>query len=126
MTIFSLELYHNLMQNSIKIKLKFCLARSPGFVLTALGLRQQTYDLKGGSFVPVKTELDGKRYHSIYVHHKNKWINPQMELALSLLEEYVGVDTEITCTRYTVMLLLRKSPHLFKGSMVLTGRERNL
>ncbi len=50
-------------------------------------------ELKGGSLVPVKTELDEKRFNSIYVYHKNKWISPQMELALSLLEKYVGIDT---------------------------------
>lgn len=50
-------------------------------------------ELKNGSLVPVKTELDGKRYNSIYVYHKNKWISPQMELALNLLNKYVGVDT---------------------------------
>lgn len=50
-------------------------------------------ELKSGSLVPVKTELDEKRYNSIYVYHKNKWMSPQMELALNLLEKYVGVDT---------------------------------
>ncbi len=50
-------------------------------------------ELKNGSLIPVKTELDEKRYNSIYVYHKNRWISPQMELALNLLKEYVGVDT---------------------------------
>lgn len=50
-------------------------------------------ELKNGSLIPVKTELDEKRYNSIYVYHKNRWISPQMELALNLLQEYVGVDT---------------------------------
>lgn len=50
-------------------------------------------ELKNGSLVPVKTELDEKRYNSIYVYHKNKWISPQMELALNLLKKYVGVET---------------------------------
>lgn len=49
-------------------------------------------ELKSGSLVPVQTELDEKRYNSVYVYHKNKWISPQMELALDLLREYVGVD----------------------------------
>ena len=40
---------------------------------------------------PVKTELDEKRYNSIYVYHKNKWISPQMELALNLLKKYAGI-----------------------------------
>lgn len=44
-------------------------------------------ELKNGSLIPIKTELDEKRYHSIYVYHKNKWISPQMELALNLLKE---------------------------------------
>lgn len=50
-------------------------------------------ELKNGSLIPVKTELDEKKYNSIYVYHKNRWISPQMELALNLLKEYVGVDT---------------------------------
>lgn len=50
-------------------------------------------ELKNGSLMPVKTELDDITYHSIYVYHKNKWISPQMELALNLLKKYVGVET---------------------------------
>ncbi len=50
-------------------------------------------ELKSGSLVPVKTELDEKRYNSIYVYNKNKWISPQMELALNLLKRYVGIET---------------------------------
>ena len=50
--------------------------------------------LKSGSSVPVKTELDEKRYNSIYVYHKNKWISPQMELAFELLKKYMGTDIE--------------------------------
>lgn len=50
-------------------------------------------ELKSGSLIPVKTELDENRYNSIYVYNKNKWISPQMELALNLLEKYVGIDT---------------------------------
>ena len=41
-------------------------------------------ELRNGSLIPVKTELDKKRYNSIYLYHKNKWISPQMELALTL------------------------------------------
>lgn len=48
-------------------------------------------ELKNGSLVPVKTELDEKLYHSVYVYHKNKWLSPQMELALKLLKQTVGV-----------------------------------
>ena len=47
-------------------------------------------ELKSGSLVPVKTELDEKRYNSIYVNHKNKWISPQIELALNLIKKYIS------------------------------------
>lgn len=47
-------------------------------------------ELKNGSLMPVKTELDKKTYDSFYIYHKNKWISPQMELALDLLEKYLG------------------------------------
>ncbi len=49
-------------------------------------------ELKNGSLMPVKTELDDKTYDSFYIYHKNKWISPQMELALDLLKKYVGTD----------------------------------
>ena len=48
-------------------------------------------ELKNGSLIPVKTELDEKLYHSVYVYHKNKWLSPQMELALKFLKQTVGV-----------------------------------
>ena len=48
-------------------------------------------ELKNGSLIPVKTELDEKLYHSVYVYQKNKWLSPQMELALKLLKQTVGV-----------------------------------
>ncbi len=51
-------------------------------------------ELKNGSLMPVKTELDEKNFNSIYVYHKNKWISPQMELAIELLKEKVGIDSE--------------------------------
>ncbi len=51
-----------------------------------------TEELKNGSLVLIKTEIDEKRYNSIYLYHKNKWISPQMELALKLIEKYTGVD----------------------------------
>lgn len=50
-------------------------------------------ELKNGSLMPVKTELDEKRYNSICIYHKNKWISPQMELALKLLKKYVGIES---------------------------------
>lgn len=49
-------------------------------------------ELKNGSLMPIKTELDKKTYDSFYIYHKNKWISPQMELALDLLKKYVGTD----------------------------------
>ncbi|MCD7826144.1 MAG: LysR family transcriptional regulator [Clostridiaceae bacterium] len=49
-------------------------------------------ELKNGSLMPVKTELDEKTYNSFYIYHKNKWISPQMKLALDLLKKYVGTD----------------------------------
>ena len=47
-------------------------------------------ELKNGSLMPIKTELDEKTYDSFYIYHKNKWISPQMELALDLLKKCVG------------------------------------
>lgn len=49
-------------------------------------------ELKNGSLMPVKTELDDKIYNSFYIYHKNKWLSPQMELALNLLKEYLGKE----------------------------------
>lgn len=43
-------------------------------------------ELKNGSLIPIHTELDENNYNSIYVYNKNKWISPQMELALNLLK----------------------------------------
>lgn len=48
-------------------------------------------ELRNGSLMPIKTELDDITYHSIYVYHKNKWISPQMELALDLLKKHAAV-----------------------------------
>lgn len=44
-------------------------------------------ELKNGSLIPVKTELDEKIYNGIYIYNKNRWISPQIELALRLLDE---------------------------------------
>ncbi|MCM1263572.1 MAG: LysR family transcriptional regulator [Butyrivibrio sp.] len=49
-------------------------------------------ELKNGSLMPIKTELDDKTYDSFFIYHKNKWMSPQMELALDLLKKYVGTD----------------------------------
>ena len=45
-------------------------------------------ELKSGARITVRTELDEKEYNSIYLYNKNKWISPQMELALELLEKH--------------------------------------
>ncbi len=50
-------------------------------------------ELKNGSLIPIKTELDAKTYNSFYIYHKNKWISPQIELALKLMKEYLGIGT---------------------------------
>lgn len=47
-------------------------------------------ELKNGSLIPIKTELDEKKFDSVYIYHKNKWLSPQMKLALDLLQKYVG------------------------------------
>ena len=52
-------------------------------------------ELKNGSLIPVKTELDEKKYHSFYIYNRNKWLSPQMELAMRLLNEYLGVGNDI-------------------------------
>ena len=49
-------------------------------------------ELKNGSLMPIRTELDEKEYNSFYIYHKNKWISPQMELALDLLKKYLRTD----------------------------------
>ena len=49
-------------------------------------------ELKNGSLMPVKTELDEKTYDSFYIYHKNKWISPQMELAMKLMKKYLGEE----------------------------------
>ena len=49
-------------------------------------------ELKNGSLMPIKTELDKKNYNSFYIYHKNKWISPQMELAMDLMKEHLGKE----------------------------------
>jgi DNA-binding transcriptional LysR family regulator len=49
-------------------------------------------ELKNGSLKQIKTELDEKTYSGIYVYHKNKWISPQMQLALDLLAQSGSED----------------------------------
>lgn len=50
-------------------------------------------ELKSGALKQIVTEIDDKQYDSVYLYHKNKWISPQMELALKLLKKYVGMDS---------------------------------
>ena len=50
-------------------------------------------ELKNGALMRIKTDIDERTYHSIYLYHKNKWISPQMELALRLLKQYIGIDS---------------------------------
>ena len=49
-------------------------------------------ELKNGSLMPIKTELDEKKYNSFYIYNKNKWISPQMELAMNLMKEHLGKE----------------------------------
>ena len=51
-----------------------------------------TEELKNGSLKLIKTELNEKIFNSIYLYHKNKWISPQMQLALDLLEKSAGKE----------------------------------
>lgn len=44
-------------------------------------------ELKNGSLIQLKTELDDKTYPTVCVYHKNKWISPQMKLALQIIFE---------------------------------------
>lgn len=48
-------------------------------------------ELKNGSLKVIPTEIDGIQYDSIYLYHKNKWMSPQMKLALALLKDTVGI-----------------------------------
>ena len=67
-------------------------------VMNSLGIAIVPYysvteELKNGSLRAINTEIDKKHYKSIYLYHKNKWISPQMDLALSLLKKYVGISS---------------------------------
>lgn len=44
-------------------------------------------ELKNGSLIQINTELDERMYTSVCVYHKNKWISPQMQLVLQLLDD---------------------------------------
>jgi len=49
-------------------------------------------ELKNASLMPIKTEIEEKEYNSFYIYHKNKWISPQMELAMNLMKEHLGKE----------------------------------
>ncbi len=49
-------------------------------------------ELKSGSLVRLKTELDSRLYPSVCVYHKNKWLSPQMKLAIQIIREHTNVD----------------------------------
>ncbi len=46
-------------------------------------------ELKKGALIPVETELDEKEYNSFYIYHRNKWMSPQMKLAIDLMMRYL-------------------------------------
>lgn len=49
-------------------------------------------ELKTGALVQLRTELDGRLYPSVCVYHKNKWLSPQMKMALEIIQEHTRVD----------------------------------
>lgn len=49
-------------------------------------------ELRNGSLLPIKTEIDEAVYNSICVYNKNRWISPQMELALQLINSKSAID----------------------------------
>ncbi|WNX85687.1 LysR family transcriptional regulator [Agathobaculum sp. NTUH-O15-33] len=49
-------------------------------------------ELKDGSLLQLKTELDDQIYPAVCVFHRNKWISPQMELAFKILHEQFGIE----------------------------------
>lgn len=49
-------------------------------------------ELRNGSLMQLKTGLDSRLYPSVCVYHKNKWISPQMEMAIQIIEKYTQVD----------------------------------
>lgn len=49
-------------------------------------------ELRSGSLMQLKTGLDSRLYPSVCVYHKNKWISPQMEMAIQIIEKYTQVD----------------------------------
>lgn len=43
-------------------------------------------EIDNGDLIHINTELDTKIYSAGYVYHKNKWLSPQMKLAIQLIE----------------------------------------
>ncbi|MCD8090019.1 MAG: LysR substrate-binding domain-containing protein [Clostridiales bacterium] len=48
-----------------------------------------TEELKNGALIRIKTDLDDITFNSVCLYNKNKWISPQMELALKLIKSTV-------------------------------------
>lgn len=51
-------------------------------------------ELKNGSLLKLKTELDDDIFPAVCVYHRNKWISPQMKVAFRILHEQLGVEFE--------------------------------
>ena len=49
-------------------------------------------ELKNGSLLQLKTELDNFIFPAVCVYHRNKWISPQMKVAFYVLHEQLGVN----------------------------------
>lgn len=49
-------------------------------------------ELRNGSLLQLKTELDDKLFPGVCLYHKNKWISPQMDLALKILHKHIGIE----------------------------------
>lgn len=53
-----------------------------------------TKELKEGSLVQVKTELDQTPVPVVCAYHKNKWVSPAMELFQNLLRQGISGTQE--------------------------------
>ncbi len=51
-------------------------------------------ELEKGVLIQIKTEIDDTEYLSTYTYHKNRWLNPQMKLAIQILIDLLGVSQE--------------------------------
>lgn len=52
-------------------------------------------ELKNGSLVQLKTDLDNRLYPSVCVYHKNKWLSPQMKMAIQIIRENSKTDLDL-------------------------------